>query len=414
MFRLTSILMLCGCASLAAASDPVRLNTDIFPPYQVKEGDQLGGSSVTALSCIFKALAQPYEIRVLPWERAIHEVSQGRADGFFSATRTRRANEFAQLSAPLALEKWYWYSNNPEHPLEPRRTSDPQLKIGGIRGSNQVAWLEKQGVEVNTLVGNTRQLLQLLERGRIDAFLADQRTLRIELTPLPLGLRPRHQHFQQYTNLGVYFADDFLHRHPSFLSRFNDEVFHCIPEMATLTAEERERIQVLHQQLFADWPGKPEIIEAVLEQNRRHQQLDVTRIIQLDQQWIAETSQHERPLINSVLAHPLSHWLTDQQIRHNGLITEVMVTDYLGLNVAVSEITTDYWQGDEAKFTESFFASNTTPFMGPLEYDQSTQGFQVHVSSQIIDPISGKVVGVLVIGLDIELALRMNGISGEL
>ncbi|WVM93966.1 hypothetical protein ULG90_09755 [Halopseudomonas pachastrellae] len=77
---------------------------------------------MTALACIFEAMNLQYEIRVLPWERAIHEVSDDKADGFFSATSMNRASNFATLSAPLALEKWYWYSNEPVPPTRRWRT----------------------------------------------------------------------------------------------------------------------------------------------------------------------------------------------------------------------------------------------------------------------------------------------------
>ena len=118
--------------SLAATGAPLRLNTDIFPPYQVQEGDQLTGSSVKALACIFAAMGRDYEIRVLPWQRAVHEVRQDKAAGFFSATRMNNVNNFATLSAPLALEKWYWYSNTEQRP--PTSGDTTTLRIGGVRG----------------------------------------------------------------------------------------------------------------------------------------------------------------------------------------------------------------------------------------------------------------------------------------
>lgn len=401
-------LVCMGTAAADAQKAPIILNTDIFPPYQVREGDELRGTAVTALECIFSAMDLPFEIRVMPWERAIFEVSQQRADGFFSATKMRRATPFAMLSAPLALEKWYWYSNHAEQPPGPSSNATQVARIGAIRGSNQVSWLLERGYSVDHQVSSTEQLLRLLERGRIDAFLADQRTLRTELTRLPLGLRPQFEHFQQYANLGVYFSSHFLQQHPDFLTRFNSSIYHCLPELHTLTAAELEQIKGLHAKLFSDWPHQPQILEAVRAQNTAHQSLEVPTILQLDKQWIGEAAQQQRPLIDSVMAAPLSVWLSKAQEQSNGLITEIMVTDRLGLNVAVSEVTTDYWQGDEAKFSDAFFNTFATRIVGPLEYDQSAQSFQVHVSSQIHDPDTGETIGVLIIGLDIEHALQMN------
>lgn len=395
------------------ADNTIILNTDIFPPYQIQQGEDLSGTSVNALECIFTAMAQPYSIRVMPWERAVHEVSLGRADGFFSAANMRRANNFAVLSAPLALEKWYWYSNKDKLPVTGRTPEAQHQRIGAIRGSNQVAWLNEQGYVVELQVGNTEQLLKLLEMGRIDFFIADQRTLRTELTTLPTHLRPQYERFQQYSTLGVYFSTRFLARRQDFMEQFNKHIFSCLPEHHTLTAAERERLFDLHARLFAHWPSHQTIRDAVKAQNRAHQALDVPQIMALDKQWREELTSQDRPLISSVAHTPLSRWLAQQQQGTQHLVTEIIVTDRLGLNVGISEVTSDYWQGDEAKFSEAFFERTNTAYQGQLEYDQSSQGFQIHISSQIRDPVSDDVIGVLIIGLDIQRALQANRETGD-
>tara|TARA_R110000796_G_scaffold127333_2_gene242476 strand:- start:22951 stop:24285 length:1335 start_codon:yes stop_codon:yes gene_type:complete len=429
-------LAACLSGTPASAEDTLILTTDIFPPYQVREGEELGGTSVQALDCIFKTLRQPYSIRVMPWERAIYEVSQGKADGFFSATSTRRADRFAVLSAPLALEKWYWYSNQDRAPVRPQegsaiegpgadsqeaqrgaaqREAAPRSagpRIGAVRGSNQLAWLLDGGYEVEQQVRSTEQLLQLLELGRIDTFLADQSTLRTTLTKLPLALRPEYERFQQYSTLGVYYSKRYLDTRTDFMQQFNKQIYACLKEIPVLTEQEREQLLTAHQQLFHAWPARPDIIAAVQAQNRRHQNLTIPDIMKLDQQWLDERGTQDSPLIDQVTSTELSQRLAEQQRDSNGLITEIIVTDRFGLNVGVSEITTDYWQGDEAKFSEAFFNRTNAIYEGQLEYDQSTQGYQVHISSQIRDPASDEIIGVLIIGLDIQRVLQANGSIG--
>tara|TARA_R110002020_G_scaffold165700_2_gene353327 strand:+ start:12525 stop:13859 length:1335 start_codon:yes stop_codon:yes gene_type:complete len=429
-------LAACLSGTPASAEDTLILTTDIFPPYQVREGEELGGTSVQALDCIFKTLRQPYSIRVMPWERAIYEVSQGKADGFFSATSTRRADRFAVLSAPLALEKWYWYSNQDRAPVRPQegsaiegpgadsqeaqrgaaqREAAPRSagpRIGAVRGSNQLAWLLDGGYEVEQQVRSTEQLLQLLELGRIDTFLADQSTLRTTLTKLPLALRPEYERFQQYSTLGVYYSKRYLDTRTDFMQQFNKQIYACLKEIPVLTEQEREQLLTAHQQLFHAWPARPDIIAAVQAQNRRHQNLTIPDIMKLDQQWLDERGTQDSPLIDQVTSTELSQRLAEQQRDSNGLITEIIVTDRFGLNVGVSEITTDYWQGDEAKFSEAFFNRTNAIYEGQLEYDQSTQGYQVHISSQMRDPASDEIIGVLIIGLDIQRVLQANGSIG--
>lgn len=390
---------------------PLVLNTDHFPPYQIRTSHGLEGSSVLALQCVFDSLQQAYEIKVMPWERAIHEVEKNRADGFFSATRMSRAEPYATLSAPLALEKWYWYSDTD---LSSTQVDASRLRTGAIRGSNQLAWLLEHGIEVDQLVGTNEQLLKLLDRGRIDRFLADRSTLRTELTKHSVNMRPRFEQFYKYATLGVYFSNSLLASQPTLLEAFNRQVFYCLAETPSLDGAEQAKVVSLYEQLSGHWPGRPELLEAVRQQNRDHAQLGTADVLALDRQWLAENGSPARPLSDALLARPTSAWLRAQQQASDGLITEIMLTDRLGLLVAASERTTDYWQGDEHKFSEAFFAVGATPYLGPLEYDQSSQAYQVHISIAIRDPGDNELIGTLIIGLDIERALLKAGMGGIL
>lgn len=196
------------------------------------------------------------------------------------------------------------------------------------------------------------------------------------------------------------------------MQQFNKQIYACLKEIPVLTEQEREQLLTAHQQLFHAWPARPDIIAAVQAQNRRHQNLTIPDIMKLDQQWLDERGTQDSPLIDQVTSTELSQRLAEQQRDSNGLITEIIVTDRFGLNVGVSEITTDYWQGDEAKFSEAFFNRTNAIYEGQLEYDQSTQGYQVHISSQIRDPASDEIIGVLIIGLDIQRVLQANGSIG--
>jgi len=389
--------------TLSAQATPIVLNTDIFPPYQVRTEDGLEGSSVRALACVFDAMQQPYTIKIMPWERAIYEVEHKRADGFFSATKMIDADSYATLSAPLALEKWYWYTNmeaaRPNAELSAPRT-------GAIRGSNQLIWLQQQGVKVDQLAGSTEQLLKLLARGRIDRFMADHRTLRTELIRQPVDLRPQYEHFYKYATLGVYFSNRLLARKPELLKRFNQHVFYCLDETPSLDNGEKSTLLNLHKQLYAHWASRAELLSAVKQQNQHHNQLSIANIVTLDGQWRREIADGTTPMVDALLARDTSRWLKIQQNQSDGLITEIMLTDRLGLLVAASERTTDYWQGDEAKFSEAFFALGTTSFISELNYDQSTGTYQVHISIPVREPEHSEIIGTLIIGLNIERALR--------
>ena len=83
----------------------------------------------------------------------------------------------------------------------------------------------------------------------------------------------------------------------------------------------------------------------------------------------------------------------------------------MGTLVAMSQLTSDYWQGDEPKFNavvsniRSGLPGLEAMYLSAIRYDASTSRFQVTVSAPV-GPITNKLPkGVISLGLDIEEAL---------
>jgi len=121
----------------------------------------------------------------------------------------------------------------------------------------------------------------------------------------------------------------------------------------------------------------------------------------LDSQWRAEVGGASKPLIDATLATDASKWLAAVQEESAGLFTEVFVMDAKGLNVAQSTVTSDYWQGDEDKFSLSFGAGADAVHLGEIEQDESTQTFQSQVSITVTDPATGAPIGAITAGVDL-------------
>jgi hypothetical protein len=143
------------------------------------------------------------------------------------------------------------------------------------------------------------------------------------------------------------------------------------------------------------------LVSAVMAQNERTSGYDQARIEALDQQWRAEVDAADKPLINETLGTDASKFLAQAQADSAGLFTEIFATDAKGLNVAQSTITSDYWQGDEDKFSKSFGVGADAVFLGEIEQDESTQAFQSQVSITITDPATGAPIGSITVGVDL-------------
>jgi hypothetical protein len=68
--------------------------------------------------------------------------------------------------------------------------------------------------------------------------------------------------------------------------------------------------------------------------------------------------------------------------------------------VAMSDKTSDYWQGDEAKFKKSFNNGEGAVFIDDVKFDDSSQAYTVQVSVPVID--GDKVIGAITFGIDLD------------
>ena len=150
------------------------------------------------------------------------------------------------------------------------------------------------------------------------------------------------------------------------------------------------------------WLSDPVVIGAINEQNAAHAGLTQADIDALDKQWRAEVDAGAKPLIDKVMGNALSKFLADKQAEAGGMITEAFVMDNKGLNVGQSEITSDYWQGDEAKWQKTYPVGPGTIFVDGVDKDESTQRLQSQVSIAISDPATGQAIGAITLGIDVE------------
>ncbi|WP_426228387.1 hypothetical protein [Pararhizobium sp. DWP3-4] len=150
------------------------------------------------------------------------------------------------------------------------------------------------------------------------------------------------------------------------------------------------------------WIENQAIIEALNTQNVLHAALTQAAIDDLDATWRAEFSSNVHPLIDTVVGNPLSMFLKEKQIASGGVITEIFVIDAKGLAVGESEISSDYWQGDELKWQKTYLAGASTLFVDAAEKDESTQMLQSQASLTISDPKTGKPIGAITIGINLD------------
>lgn len=160
-------------------------------------------------------------------------------------------------------------------------------------------------------------------------------------------------------------------------------------------------LRALADTQLAGWLADGALLSALAAQNAKNSGLSATEIDALDQTWRAEVGAGSSPMIDQVLGSDASARLRSLKEETEGLITEVFMMDNLGLNVAQSDVTSDFWQGDEAKFQKTYGVGADAVHVGDVEFDESTQSYQSQISMTITDPGSGAVIGAITFGVDV-------------
>jgi hypothetical protein len=66
----------------------------------------------------------------------------------------------------------------------------------------------------------------------------------------------------------------------------------------------------------------------------------------------------------------------------------------------MSDKTSDYWQGDEAKFIKSYSGGKGAVFVDEVKFDNSTQAYLVQVSVPVKD--GDKAIGAITFGINVD------------
>lgn len=153
----------------------------------------------------------------------------------------------------------------------------------------------------------------------------------------------------------------------------------------------------------------PVITMSVKAQNERRAGIGQDGIEKLDAEWVAERDSDDQPLIAATLSSPSSAYLTQVQANSGGLYTAVFVMDANGLNVGQSAVTSDYWQGDEDKFTSTFPVGPDAVFVDAPEFDDGFGVWVVQVSLTLAE--NGKAIGTATVDLNATELARRAGLA---
>lgn len=141
------------------------------------------------------------------------------------------------------------------------------------------------------------------------------------------------------------------------------------------------------------WGSDAEIVAAVKAQNAKR--VPLKTIQALDADWVAGKAE---TLVRQITTGSCAAHLR-QLAAANGAYGEVFVMDDQGALVCANAKTSDYWQGDEAKWQRAFNGGKGEVFIDRPRYDDSASRSLAQISVPVVD--GGRAIGVITVGLSL-------------
>ncbi len=161
---------------------------------------------------------------------------------------------------------------------------------------------------------------------------------------------------------------------------------------------EIERIIDAKISLVKDLANEGELILYINKLEGNNSDLSQSEILKVDTRW-RETSD-EMPLKKSLLSNSLSKILKNFQVENPGFV-EVFITDKNGLNIAQTNITSDYYQADESWWTDAYNNAKGKSYHGLVEFDESSSARSTAFYVPVINS-DGVVIGVIKAVFDVD------------
>jgi hypothetical protein len=161
-----------------------------------------------------------------------------------------------------------------------------------------------------------------------------------------------------------------------------------------LSAQVEERISVVRE-----WAADPILVQAVREANSNGRSM--AEIQTINREW--EDATGVTTFMRTLIDHPAARRLKELR-SSTPEIQEAFLTDALGANVAITNKTSDFFQGDELQYLDAFNDGKGGVHIGELSLDESIQQYSIHVGVPVLD--QGKPIGVLLAAVNVEKLKR--------
>jgi methyl-accepting chemotaxis protein len=148
----------------------------------------------------------------------------------------------------------------------------------------------------------------------------------------------------------------------------------------------------------------PSLVNAVIQANLDRKDWSPAMIQSQDRAWTDKDPAMEAT-VGEIGKNETSAYLIDF-LTSNPEEVEVFVTDIRGLNIGMTDRTSDFLQADENWWKSTFADGNGATYLAPVEYDESAKSYAMDIGIPILDPETKQTIGILRGTLDISVMIN--------
>ena len=220
--RLLAALALISSACLAA--EPLRLVIPEYIPYTSTEGGKPHGIGVDKVVPLLASLGLDCQISGGSFGDAVTAIKEGRADGFFLASKSAERDAVAVLFAPIVYNNWFWYLAA-DSKLDPKAPEFNQgTVVGTVSFSAQAAWLNKNDFHVRIMPNADPLPGMLLEHKGINSILGPELVINDAIAKAGLSPDKFRTVLADRKPFGLYVAKAWLTQHPEMADKLKAAV----------------------------------------------------------------------------------------------------------------------------------------------------------------------------------------------
>ncbi|MBV8660229.1 MAG: transporter substrate-binding domain-containing protein [Burkholderiales bacterium] len=161
--------VLASCATWSLHAEGLVLDTEDYPPFNMRVHEQVGGLSTDLLREALRRAGIQAEFRIVPLARAIMESRYNADHCVYSVVRSAQRETWYKWVAPLAEDKITLFARA-DSPIQLDSFADAKrYRVGGYMGDAYGDYVERQGVVLDRAASDVLNIQKLLT-GRIDLW----------------------------------------------------------------------------------------------------------------------------------------------------------------------------------------------------------------------------------------------------